>query len=104
IAACTCGHRRVKQDRSALAIACELEIRQRVGPVEIKVRGVGAVRHFQYSVGIAILDGIEVDVLEIDLVGPRQRAVAGEAEYHAVERGGVIQYQVARRTSEGDGR
>ena len=61
-------HWRIIDDRASVAVARELEIAEAVGTAEAQTHRVGSVGHRQYAAGVAVLDGVVVDALEIDLI------------------------------------
>ena len=46
----------------------KLKFAESVGPVEVQFVGVGSIRHGQNAVGIAVFDGVGIDVGQIDLI------------------------------------
>ena len=88
--------RRIVNNRPTMTIACELEIRQRVVSIEVQCDVIGSIGYRQDTIGIAIMDGVEVDALEIDLIRAGKSAISGKIEYHSVERGWFIKLQHSR--------
>src|ERR1700722_2603686 len=61
-------NRRIIDDGSSAAVASEFEVRQNVGAVEVQGGGVCSIDDRQNSVGIAVVDRIEIDTFKIDLI------------------------------------